>query len=138
MVGFPGETKEDFEELYEFVKWAKFDKLGAFAYSKEENTPAEKLKEQIRPMTKKSRYRKIMELQQPISEQKLKEKIGNSYKVLIENKTFDGRYYVGRTYMDVPDIDGYIYLPMVEESLEGKFVDCEVTCLLYTSDAADE
>lgn len=127
MVGFPGETREDFEELYEFVKWAKFDKLGAFAYSKEENTPAEKLKEQIHPMTKKSRYRKIMELQQPISEQKLKEKIGNSYEVLIENKTFDGRYYVGRTYMDVPDIDGCIYLPMIEESLEGKFVNCEVT-----------
>ena len=127
MVGFPGETKENFEELYDFVKWAKFDKLGAFAYSKEENTPAERLKEQIHPMTKKSRYRKIMELQQPIAEQCLKEKVGNRYTVLIETTTFDGKYYVGRTYMDVPDMDGLVYLPVEREALEGKFLECEIT-----------
>ena len=63
MVGFPGETKEDFEELYNFVKEAKFDKLGCFAYSKEDGTPAARIKEQIHPMTKKSRYNKIMSLQ---------------------------------------------------------------------------
>ena len=66
MVGFPGETKEDFEELYDFLKEARFDKLGCFAYSKEDGTPAARIKEQIHPMTKKSRYNKIMSLQQEI------------------------------------------------------------------------
>ena len=61
MVGFPGETKDDFDELYNFIKETKFDKLGAFMYSKEDGTPAAKLKNQIHPMTKKSRYNKIME-----------------------------------------------------------------------------
>lgn len=126
MVGFPGETKEDFEKLYDFVKWARFDKLGAFAYSKEENTPAERLKEQIHPMTKKSRYRKIMELQQPISEERLKEKIGKQYTVFVETTTFDGKYYVGRTYMDVPEIDGLVYIPIEEDTLLGKWVTCEI------------
>ena len=76
MVGFPGETKEDFEKLYGFVKEAKFDRLGAFSYSKEEGTPAEKLDNQIHPMTKKSRYNKIMSLQQQVIEEKQKELIG--------------------------------------------------------------
>ena len=66
MVGFPGETEEDFQKLYEFIKVAKFEKLGAFSYSKEDGTPAARLKEQIHPMTKKSRYNKIMKLQQEI------------------------------------------------------------------------
>ena len=78
MVGFPGETKEDFEELYEFLKEAKFDKLGAFTYSKEEGTAAEKMPNQIHPSTKKSRYNKIMKLQQEISREKLKEKIDSN------------------------------------------------------------
>ena len=75
MVGFPGETTEDFDELYEFIQETKFDKMGAFSYSKEENTPAEKLKEQIHPATKKSRYNKIMQLQKELIEQKLKKYI---------------------------------------------------------------
>ena len=127
MVGFPGETKEDFEELYQFVQETKFDKLGAFSYSKEENTPAERLKEQIHPMTKKSRYHKIMQLQQSITKQNLESKIGKNYEVLIENRTFDGKYYIGRSYMDVPEVDGFIYLPMVEKSLENQFVMCQIT-----------
>ena len=72
MVGFPGETKEDFEELYNFLNEAKFDKLGCFAYSKEDGTPASRIKEQIHPMTKKSRYNKIMVLQQQVSKENLK------------------------------------------------------------------
>ena len=126
MVGFPGETKEDFNELYNFVKEAKFDRLGAFSYSKEEGTPAEKLKDQIHPQTKKARYNKIMSLQQEISNENLKKQIGKTLEVLVETKTFDGKYYVGRSYMDVPDIDGLIYIEMIDESLEGKFVKCEV------------
>lgn len=110
MVGFPGETKEDFEELYEFLKEAKFDKLGCFAYSKEDGTPAARIKEQIHPMTKKSRYNKIMSLQKEISKQNLEKRIEQQVEVLIEDKTFDGKTYIGRTYMDVPDIDGIAYL----------------------------
>ena len=126
MVGFPGETKEDFEELYDFVKEAKFDRLGAFSYSKEEGTPAEKLPNQIHSNTKKSRYNKIMSLQQQIVIEKQKQLIGKELEVLIETKTFDGKYYVGRSYMDVPDIDGLIYIEMPDKALEGKFVKCEV------------
>ncbi len=126
MVGFPGETKEDFNELYDFIKEAKFDKLGAFAYSKEEGTAAEKLNGQIHPMTKKSRYNKIMLLQQEIAKEKLQEQIGKSLEVLIETKTFDGKYYVGRSYRDVPDIDGYVYVKMVPQELEGKYVKVKI------------
>lgn len=127
MVGFPGETKQDFEELYNFVKETKFDRLGAFSYSKEEGTPAEKLPNQIHTNTKKSRYNKIMSLQQQIAIEKQKKLIGKKLKVLVETKIFDGKYYVGRSYMDVPDIDGLIYVEMVDEALEGKFVECEIT-----------
>ena len=127
MVGFPGETKEDFEELYNFVKVAEFDKLGAFSYSKEEGTPAEKLDNQIHPMTKKSRYNKIMKLQHEVIQEKQKNLIGEELEVLIETKTFDNNYYVGRSYREVPDIDGLIYIPMIDKELEGKFVKCKIT-----------
>lgn len=126
MVGFPGETKEDFEELYNFIKWANFDKLGAFAYSKEEGTSASRLKEQIHPMTKKSRYNKIMQLQKDLSNENLKSHIGKELEVLVESKTFDGKFYVARSYMDVPDIDGFIYLKNTSEELENKFVKCKI------------
>ena len=110
MVGFPGETKEDFEELQEFIKNAKFDKLGAFMYSKEEGTPAEKLPNQIHGNTKRSRYNKIMEEQQIISNQNLKKKIGKTFDVLTEAVSFDGKYFIGRTMQDVPEIDGIVYI----------------------------
>lgn len=126
MVGFPGETKEDFEELYNFIKEAKFDRLGAFAYSKEEGTPAEKLDNQIHPLTKKSRYNKIMKLQQEVIEEKQKDLIGKELEVLVETKTFDNNYYVGRSYREVPDIDGLIYIEMIEKELQGKFVKCKI------------
>lgn len=126
MVGFPGETKEDFEELYNFIRETKFDRLGAFSYSKEAGTPAEKLPNQIHTNTKKSRYNKIMSLQQQIAIEKQKELIGKELEVLVETKTFDAKYYVGRSYMDVPDIDGLIYIEMIDEALEGKFVKCKI------------
>ncbi len=127
MVGFPGETKEDFEELYDFVKAARFERLGAFSFSKEEGTPAEKMENQIHPMTKKSRYNKIMSLQQKIASETQEEMVGKELEVLIETKTFDGKYYVGRSYREVPDIDGLIYIEMVDKALEGKFVKCKIT-----------
>lgn len=127
MVGFPGETKEDFEQLYEFVQWAEFDRLGAFMYSKEDGTPAEKLKEHIHPMTKKSRYKKIMQLQQNISDNVMKKQIGRRFEVLIENESFDGKYYIGRSCNEVPDIDGVIYVEKSQEELIDKFVSVEIT-----------
>ena len=86
MVGFPGETKEDFEELYDFVKEARFERLGAFSFSKEEGTPAEKLKDQIHPMTKKSRYNKIMSLQQKIAGKTQEEMVGKRIRSINRNK----------------------------------------------------
>ena len=121
MVGFPGETKEDFEELYNFLKEAKFDKLGCFAYSKEDGTPASRIKEQIHPMTKNSRYNKIMSLQQEVSKENLEKQIGRNIEILIEEKSFDGKTYIGRTYMDVPDIDGIVYLNTEKELQIGEF-----------------
>ena len=128
IVGFPGETERDFEELSEFVKTAKFDKLGAFMYSKEEGTPAAKLPEQIHGNTKKSRYNKIMEIQQKISNENLKNKIGQEFEVLIEDISFDGKYLIGRTKQDVPDIDGIVYVKNQEKSnLVNKFVKVNIT-----------
>ena len=122
MVGFPGETKEDFEELYHFLNEAKFDKLGCFSYSKEDGTPAARIKEQIHPMTKKSRYNKIMKLQQEISKQNLEKRIGKEVEILIEGKAFDGKTYIGRSSMDVPEIDGVVYVNTKKELHMGEFV----------------
>ena len=127
MVGFPGESEADFEELYNFLQEVKFDKLGCFAYSKEDGTPASRLKEQIHPMTKKSRLNKIMSLQQKISKQNLKNKIGKEVEVLVEDKSFDGKTYIGRSYMDVPEIDGVVYIESDEEIQIGSFVKCTIT-----------
>ena len=126
IVGFPGETKEDFETLYEFVKKEKFDKMGVFKYSKEDGTPAAKLPEQINGNTKNSRYNKIMKLQNDISNEKSQEKLGKEYKVLIENKTFDNKYYIARSYMDSPEIDGLIFIKNEKENLTGKFAKCKI------------
>ncbi len=128
IVGFPGETKEDFEELLDFVKNTKFDKLGTFMYSKEEGTPAARLPEQIHGNTKKSRYNKIMEAQQEISKQILKNKIGKTYKVLVEDMSFDGKYFIGRTMQDVPDEDGLVYIENNDNSNENEILDNFVNC----------
>lgn len=110
IVGFPGETQEDFEELSEFIKTARFDKLGAFMYSKEDGTPAARLPEQINGNTKKSRYNKIMREQQKISSEIMKNKIGQEYEVLVEDISFDGKFLIGRTKQDVPEIDGLVFI----------------------------
>ena len=128
IVGFPGETKEDFEELLDFVKNTKFDKLGTFMYSKEEGTPAARLPEQIHGNTKKSRYNKIMSIQQKVSNENLKNKIGKNVEVLIEDISFDGKYLIGRTSQDVPEEDGIIYVENNNfESKVNSFVNVKVT-----------
>ena len=127
MVGFPGETEEDFFELYEFVNRAKFERLGVFKYSKEDGTPASRLKNQIHPKTKQARYKRIMELEKQISKIKLEEKIGNIYEVLIEGKTEDGEYYIGRSYMDIPDEDGVVFIRTKEKLEMGNWINCKIT-----------
>lgn len=106
IVGFPGETQEDFDKLYSFVKEAKFDRLGCFKYSKEDNTPAEKLDGHIHHMTKIGRFNKIMKLQQEISYSNNINKIGKEYELLVES--IDKDKIMGRTFMDAPQIDGLV------------------------------
>lgn len=130
IVGFPGETQEDFTQLINFIEETKFDKLGAFMYSKEEGTPAEKLSNQIHGNTKKSRYNKVMKKQQDISYNNLRKKIGNEYEVLIESVSFDNKYFIGRTMQDVPEIDGLVYIKItpkdnIEETI-NTFVKCKI------------
>lgn len=108
IVGFPGETHEEFEELESFIKDVKFDKLGVFEYSDEENTPAYKYCDKIDKETKKIRRDKIMLMQKTISEEINKKYIGNSYKVLLDEVNPD--YLIGRSYMDVVEVDGVIYI----------------------------
>ena len=126
MVGFPGETENDFNELYDFIKEARFDKLGCFTYSPEEGTLAEKMDNQIVEEIKQERYQKIMSLQQEISKENLKEKIGKKYKVLLEDYTEDGKYLLGRSYMEAPDIDGLFYIENDNKAIIGDFVNAKV------------
>ena len=128
IVGFPGETKKDFEELYDFVQETKFDKLGVFQYSKEDGTPASTMENQIHHMTKKSRYNKVMKEQHEISRNNLEKNIGKKIKVLIENTSFDGKYLIGRSSKDVPDMDGVVYIEKNDENINyiNKFIECEI------------
>ena len=130
IVGFPGETESDFKELLEFLKTTKFDRLGTFMYSKEEGTPAARLPEQIHGNTKKARYNKIMKAQAEISLENLKNKIGKTYKVLVEDKSFDGKYFIGRTMQDVPEEDGLVYIKndekLNEKDILDNFIECKI------------
>ena len=128
IVGFPGETDEEFNELCLFVKDVKFDRLGAFAYSAEDGTPAAKFKEQVPERIKEERQNIIMGIQQEVSKDNLLGKIGNVYDCLIENITEDGKYFIGRSYMDVPSEDGVIYIKynpmyMINEFVKVKIID---------------
>lgn len=125
IVGFPGETEADFEILKNAVEDLKFDRLGCFTYSKEDGTPAAKFENQVHPKTKEKRKNIIMNIQNEISTEKMKEKIGQEYEVLIEDYSDDGLFYVGRSYMDSPDTDGVIYVN-IEDDLIGKFVKCKI------------
>ena len=125
IVGFPGETEADFEILKNAVEDLKFDRLGCFTYSKEDGTPATKFENQVHPRTKEKRKNIIMNIQNEISTEKMKEKIGQEYEVLIEDYSDDGLFYVGRSYMDSPDTDGVIYVN-IEDDLIGKFVKCKI------------
>ena len=127
ITGFPGETEEEFEQLCEFVKEAKFDRLGCFAYSAEEGTKAAQMENQIDEQTKADRGDIIMQLQYNIFTEKQQKKIGRTYKVVVEG--YDGYTdcYVGRSYMDAAEIDSVIYFTSAVELDFGEFVMVEVT-----------
>ncbi len=127
MVGFPGETDKEFEELIEFVKWAKFDRLGAFAYCEEEGTyAAENYRDSVSKKKKNERLDRLMEVQQRISTKLNSEKVGKVFKVIIDR--IEGDYYVGRTEFDSPDVDTEVLLHTSEGCLTvGEFYDVRIT-----------
>lgn len=127
MVGFPGETEEDFKELTDFVKWARFERMGAFAYSEEEGTfSAEHLQDDIDDQTKQIRLSKLMALQQGISEEIEAEKVGKLLKVVIDRK--EGDYYVGRTEFCSPDVDPEVLIKASDRKLRsGCFYNVRIT-----------
>ena len=127
IVGFPGETEEDFFELYEFVNRAKFEKLGAFKYSKEDGTPAARLKEQVHYKKKQVRYDQIMTLQNQIAKIKLEEKIGNTYEAIVDSIENNGKLLIARSYMDIPNEDGVIYIPNKGNINIGDFINVKIT-----------
>ncbi len=127
IAGFPGETEEEFEELKSFVEEIKFDRLGCFAYSKEDGTPAEKLDGHMSKVIRQKRANQIMKLQKKVSKAKNSEMIGKKIEVLIENITEDGKYYVGRSYREVPeDTDGVIYIENSKDAIIGNFYDVTI------------
>ena len=127
IAGFPGETQENHEELMEFIDEIEFDRLGAFTYSPEEGTPAAEYPDQIDEDIKSEWKDEIMELQSEICEDHCQNKIGQTYLVMIEGKVADENAYVGRTYMDAPGIDGYIFINCDEELMSGTFCKVKVT-----------
>ena len=127
MVGFPGETDEDFEELKAFVKWARFERMGAFAYSEEEGTYSEQhYDDDVAEDVKQARLDKIMRIQQNISAELEAEKVGKTLKVIIDRR--EGDYYVGRTEFCSPEVDPEVLIPADERKLEiGAFYDVRIT-----------
>lgn len=130
IVGFPGETDEQFERLCEFVKEMRFDKLGAFAYSPEEGTEAAEMLGQIDEEVKQARLDALMALQSRLSEEILTERVGQVSEVLCEGFDEESDCYVGRTAGDAPDVDGKVFFRSREEVLPGQFVRVEIKSAL--------
>lgn len=127
IAGFPGETETEFDSLCDFVKNYKIDRLGCFAYSKEDKTIASTMENQIPEKIKVARQNKIMAIQQKVSKELMSQKIGKTYEVLLENITEDGAFFIGRSYMDVPEEDGVIFVEFNSDYALNEFVTCEIT-----------
>ena len=125
IVGFPGETEEDFEELMEFTRRVRFDRMGAFAYSAEEDTPGAEMPDQIPEEIKQERLDRLMALQAEISRELNEERVGKVYKTLVTGH--DGLTYIGRTEMEAPDSDGEVHFFSQRELNEGEFVQVRIT-----------
>lgn len=133
MVGFPGETKDDYEQLRQGIIDLKFDRLGAFSYSREEGTTSFDFEDQISEEVKSERLKDIFEVQKHISLECNKKRIGNEYEVIVENVSDDDEYFVCRSYAEAPDVDGRIYIKIDEKSADKvivgeyakvKIIDC--------------
>ncbi|WP_310603476.1 30S ribosomal protein S12 methylthiotransferase RimO [Anaerosporobacter sp.] len=127
ITGFPGETKEDQEQLLEFIDEMEFDRLGVFTYSPEEDTPAANMEDQIEEEVKEERKDELMMLQQEIAFEHAEKMVGRTLKVMIEGRLPEDNVYIGRTYMDAPNIDGYIFVNAEHEFMSGDFVTVKVT-----------
>ena len=126
IAGHPGETERDFQEMYDFVERSQFDRLGIFTYSHEEGTSAHKLEDDVPEQVKRSRSNKIMALQQKISIEKNKNKVGKTVKVLVDR--VDANNYYGRTEQDSPEVDNEVIIPSKEMHLRvGDFYDVKIT-----------
>ena len=125
--GFPGETQEDFEELYRFVNEMEFDRLGVFPYSQEEDTVAAEMPGQIEESVKESRRDELMELQQAIAFEKAEDMVGRKLLVMVEGQVAGEDVYVTRTYRDAPNVDGYLFLHTSAGLMTGDFVKVLVT-----------
>ncbi len=127
MVGFPGETDEDFEELCQFVRWARFERMGAFAYSEEQGTPSARLYEDNIPEeVKQERLSRLMRLQQKISAEIQEEKVGKEMKVVIDRQ--EGDWYIGRTEFDSPEVDPEVLISFnAKDLVPGSFCDVRIT-----------
>lgn len=127
LCGFPGETKEQHEELMKFVNDMEFDRLGAFTYSPEEGTPAAEFPDQVEEETKQDYKDEVMELSEAVIADKNETLIGQEFLAIIEGKVADENSYIGRTYRDAPDIDGYVFIQTDEVLVTGDFVKVKIT-----------
>lgn len=125
IVGYPGETLEEFEELKEFVRQARFDRMGCFAYSPEEGTAAYTLTDDVPEEEKERRVSELMAIQEQISLEKNQERIGKTYRVLIDR--IDNDYIVGRTEYDSPEVDDEVLIKTDKQVSPGTFVDVVIT-----------
>lgn len=125
IVGFPGETEEDFTELKDYIKQIKFERLGVFSYSREEDTPAYRLPNHLEEELKEKRQIELMKEQEKISKEIFRSHIGKKYKVLVEEYVEEG-LYIGRTYMDSPEIDGIVYIDSPKNLEIGTFVNVRI------------
>ena len=126
IVGYPGETREDFETLKDFVQEMKFDRMGCFAYSHEENTHAYLLEDDVPAEVKQERVNELMELQSQISWDLNQEKVGQVFKCIIDRK--EGNHFIGRTEFDSPDVDNEVLLDATKNYLKtGEFINVKIT-----------
>ena len=127
ITGFPGETEEEFQEMAQFVDEMEFERLGVFVYSPEEGTAAAGFEQQIESEVKADRQCELMELQQEIAFEKSEENVGKELLAVIEGMVADENAYIGRTYMDAPGIDGYVFIQTGETLMTGDFVKVKIT-----------
>ena len=125
LVGFPGETEEDFEELLEFVRQTKFERLGAFAYSEEEGTPSAKMEDDVPAEVKESRVERLMELQGSLSLGNNQRRVGEEMKVIIDSR--EGDFWIGRSQYDSPEVDQELLISSPKRLKIGEFYTVRIT-----------